>query len=799
MATTSIVTLLFCICFSFTIPALSARNLQSFPLDNTPQNANCPYICHPNRFADLGLDMSMYAFCDKKLPYHVRAKSLVDQMTLWEKTQQIGSWAAGVPRLGIPPYIWWNEGLHGIASSPGVNFNGPIPNATSFPTVILMAAAFNESLWKSVGEAVSTEGRAIYNSGQAGLTFWAPNINIIRDPRWGRSMETPGEDPFTVGRYAVNFVRGMQDIEGTHHVKDLNSRPLKVSACCKHWAAYDLDVWNGVDRYSFNALVKEQDLIESFSPPFEMCIKEGDASGLMCSYNRVNGIPSCANPKLLNETIRGEWDLHGCIVSDCYAIRKIVTDHKFLGDTPEDAVAQTLKAGTNVDCGYFLPQYAANATVNGKVREGDIDKALNILYLVLMRVGYFDGNPAFDKLGKKDVCTDEHTELALEAARQGIVLLKNENQTLPLNAANFKNVTLAGPHANATVAMLGNYAGIPCCYRTPVDGFSSYTNVNYEMGCADVACKNNTFIFHAMEAAKVADATIIVVGLDVTVEAEEKDRTDLLLPGYQTQLVNRAAELAKGPVILIVMCGGAVDISFAKDNSNIKAILWAGYPGEQGGQALADIVFGIYNPGGRLPATWYKADYVNKLPMTSMQLRPDESLSYPGRTYRFFEGTTVFPFAFGLSYTRFSYQLRSAKHSLTIKLPKYVQCHNLIYKSNTHRRACPGILISDMPCDKNLEFKVEVRNVGKMLGDEVIMVYSKAPVGIVGTPIKQVIGFQRVKLAPGKGEKVKFKMNACRSLSIVDYKGYSLLPSGEHTIIVGDAAITFPVHVSFRY
>ncbi|KAJ0017072.1 hypothetical protein Pint_10025 [Pistacia integerrima] len=748
------------------------------------------------------MEVSDFAFCDSSLPYSVRVKDLVDQMTLSEKVNQLGNLAYGVPRLGLPKYEWWSEALHGVSNvGPGTFFDDVVPGSTSFPTVISTTASFNESLWKKIGQAVSTEARAMFNLGRAGLTYWSPNINVVRDPRWGRAIETPGEDPFIVGRYAVNYVRGLQDVEGHENYTDLNSRPLKVSSCCKHYAAYDVDYWLGIDRTSFDARVHEQDMVETFLRPFEMCVKDGDVSSVMCSYNRVNGIPTCADPKLLNQTIRGEWDLHGYIVSDCDSIDVMVNKHKFLGDTNEDAVAQTLKAGLDLDCGIFYPNFTANAVKQGKVREGDIDKSLKYLYTVLMRLGFFDGSPnsKYKSLGKDDVCTKENIELATEAAREGIVLLKNDNDTLPLHSAKFKNLAVVGPHANATSAMIGNYAGIPCQFTSPIDGFKTYGKVNYKMGCGDVICRNETFVFPAVQAAKYADATIILAGLDLSVEAESLDRENLTLPGYQTQLINQVAQVAKGPVILVILSAGGVDISFAKDNTNIKSILWAGYPGEEGGQAIADVVFGNYNPGGRLPLTWFENDYVNMLPMTSMPLRPIDSLGYPGRTYKFYNGSTVYPFGYGLSYTQFNYKLTSTQRSIRINLNKFQHCRSIDYTDSARKPPCPGVLINDLTCDDQFSFEVEVQNVGERDGSEVVIVYSTPPEGIAASYNKQVIGFQRIFVAKGGSEKVKFDLNVCKSLGIVDYAANSLLPSGGHTITIGDSGISFPVHVYLEH
>ncbi|KAI3456047.1 hypothetical protein Pfo_012710 [Paulownia fortunei] len=762
--------------FHFTIarnaPSTSTINDSAFNITR-----NYTHVCDPERFSDLGLDMKEFAFCDSSLSYEVRAKDLIDRMTLNEKAGQIGDTASGVPRIGLPEYEWWSEALHGVSNvgqtgSVATYFDDVVPGATSFPTVILTSASFNQSLWKKIGQAVSTEARAMYNLGHAGLTFWSPNINVVRDPRWGRALETPGEDPFVVGEYAVNYVRGLQDVEGAENTTDPNSRPLKVASCCKHYAAYDVDNWLGVDRYHFDARVTEQDMQETFLRPFEMCVKEGDVTSVMCSYNKVNGIPTCADPKLLKDTVRGEWNLHGYIVSDCDSIEVMLDDQKWLNDEPEDAVAQTLKAGYSVRM--------------GKVKEAEIDKALKNLYIVLMRLGFFDGSPQFEKLGKSDVCSDEHIELATEAARQGVVLLKNANETLPLSSGKIKSIAVVGPHANATSAMIGNYAGVPCQYTAPIDGFSKYGKVIYKMGCGEVLCKNESLIFPAVRAAKKADATILVVGLDLSVEAESLDRTDLLLPGYQTQLINQVATESKGPVILVVMSAGGVDISFAKNDPNIQAILWAGYPGEEGGR-------------GKLPLTWHENGYTDMLPMTSMPLRPIDSLGYPGRTYKFFNGSTVYPFGYGLSYTNFTYKLVSSTKSLHVELNKFHHCRDLNYTEGSYKPACPAILIDDLKCDdRNVKLEMEVENIGKRDGSEVVMVYWSPPTGIAESPNRQLIAFKRIFLAAGETEKVNFELNACKNFGIVNYGGYNLLPSGGGKIVIGDGVLSIPLQIKFQ-
>ncbi|KAJ9699906.1 hypothetical protein PVL29_005656 [Vitis rotundifolia] len=591
---------------------------------------------------------------------------------------------------------------------------------SSFFYVIYMA---------SIILVVSTEARATYNLGHAGLIFWCPNVNVARDPRWGM-------------------------------LEDLNSRPLKVSSSCRHFAAYDLDNWLNVDRNHFNA---RQDMAETFLRPFEACVREGDVSGVMCSFNNINGIPPCADPRLLKGTIRDEWNLHGYIVSDCWSIE--TTKNSLMSQVRRLCkYSNGNSAGLDLECGHYYNDSPASAVMAGRVSQHDLDQSLSNLYVVLMRLGFFDSIPALASLGKDDICSAQHIELAREAARQGIVLLKNDNATLPLKSV--KKLALVRPNANAYGAMMGNYAGPPCRSVSPRDAFSAIGNVTYEMECGDVLCHNDTYVYKAVEAAKHADTTIIVVGTDVSIETEDKDRVDLLLPGYQTHLVNQIAKATTAPIILVVMCGGPIDISFARDNPRFGAILWAGFPGEEGGNAIADVVYGKYEScyvtsqlicyfivalRGRLTVTWYENGYVGMLPMTSMALRPVESLEYPGRTYKFFSGSIVYPFDYGLSYTNFSYSLTAPTRSIHIHLKRLQPCRSMAYS------IC-----------STFEFEVAVKNVGSMDGSEVVIVYSSPPSGIVGTHIKQVIGFERVF----------FSMNVCQCLGIVDISGYTLLPSG---------------------
>ncbi|CAN6862039.1 unnamed protein product [Brassica oleracea] len=528
-------------------------------------------------------------FCQVNIPVRVRVQDLIGRLTLQEKIRLLVNNAAAVPRLGIGGYEWWSEALHGVSDvGPGAKFGGAFPGATSFPQVITTASSFNQSLWEEIGRVVSDEARAMYNGGVAGLTYWSPNVNILRDPRWGRGQETPGEDPVVVGKYAASYVRGLQG-NGPNR--------LKVAACCKHYTAYDLDNWNGVDRFHFNAKVTQQDLEDTYNVPFRACVYDGNVASVMCSYNQVNGKPTCADENLLKNTIRGQWQLNGYIVSDCDSVDVFFNQQHYTA-TPEEAAAASIKAGLDLDCGPFLAIFTEGAVKKGLLTENDINLALTNTITVQMRLGMFDGNLGpYANLGPRDVCTPIHQHLALEAAHQGIVLLKNDGRSLPLSPTRHRTVAVIGPNSDVTETMIGNYAGWKACaYTTPLQGISKYARTLHQAGCSGVACAGNQGFGAAEMAAREADATVLVMGLDQSIEAETRDRTGLLLPGYQQDLVTRVAQASKGPVILVLLSGGPIDVSLAKNNPRVAAIIWAGYPGQAGGAAIADIIFGAVSP-----------------------------------------------------------------------------------------------------------------------------------------------------------------------------------------------------------
>ncbi|TYG41159.1 hypothetical protein ES288_D12G153300v1 [Gossypium darwinii] len=727
-----------------------------------------PFACDPKDAVTAG-----FPFCKVSMPMSDRVNDLVGRLTLQEKVRLLINGAAPIPRLGIEGYEWWSEALHGVSDvGPGTKFGGAFPGATSFPQVISTAASFNATLWEAIGRVVSDEARAMYNGGSAGLTYWSPNVNIFRDPRWGRGQETPGEDPVLAGTYAAYYVKGLQGNDGDR---------LKVAACCKHFTAYDLDNWNGVDRFHFNAQVSKQDIEDTFDVPFKMCVQDGNVASVMCSYNEVNGVPTCADPNLLRNTVRGQWKLDGYIVSDCDSVGVFYNTQHYT-TTPEQAAADAIKAGLDLDCGPFLAQHSEDAVKQGLLNEVDINNALVNTLRVQMRLGMFDGEPSvqpFGKLGPKDVCTPSNQELALEAARQGIVLLKNSGVSLPLSHRRHRTVAVIGPNSDATVSMIGNYAGVACGYTSPLQGIGSYVKTIHQLGCANVACRDDKLFSAAIDAARQADATVLVMGLDQSIEAEFRDRTGLLLPGRQQELVSKVAKASKGPTVLVLMSGGPIDVSFAKNDPRIGAILWAGYPGQAGGAAIADVLYGTTNPGGKLPMTWYPQDYVSNLAMTDMAMRSSRRRNYPGRTYRFYKGPVVYPFGHGLSYTNFVHTIVNAPHVVTVPLDGHRRSGNATVLGK-------AIKVNHARCNKlSLGLQVNVKNTGSKDGTHTMLVFSTPPAGH-WAPSKQLVAFAKVYVPARSEQQVGISIHVCKFLSVVDRSGVRRIPTGLHRIHIGD-------------
>ncbi|KAH1073918.1 hypothetical protein J1N35_026246 [Gossypium stocksii] len=753
---------------SLTLPSLPQFIILSLLLLCAFGEAVGPFACDPKDAVTAG-----FPFCKVSMPTSDRVNDLVGRLTLQEKVRLLINGAAPIPRLGIKGYEWWSEALHGVSDvGPGTKFGGAFPGATSFPQVITTAASFNATLWEAIGRVVSDEARAMYNGGSAGLTYWSPNVNIFRDPRWGRGQETPGEDPVLAGTYAAYYVKGLQGNDGDR---------LKVAACCKHFTAYDLDNWNGVDRFHFNAQVSKQDIEDTFDVPFKMCVQDGNVASVMCSYNEVNGVPTCADPNLLRNTVRGQWKLDGYIVSDCDSVGVFYNTQHYT-TTPEQAAADAIKAGLDLDCGPFLAQHSEDAVKQGLLNEVDINNALVNTLRVQMRLGMFDGEPSvqpFGKLGPKDVCTPSNQELALEAARQGIVLLKNRGVSLPLSHRRHRTVAVIGPNSDATVSMIGNYAGVACGYTSPLQGIGNYVKTIHQLGCANVACRDDKLFSAAIDAASQADATVLVMGLDQSIEAEFRDRTGLLLPGRQQELVSKVAKASKGPTVLVLMSGGPIDVSFAKNDPRIGAILWAGYPGQAGGSAIADVLYGTTNPGAKLPMTWYPQDYVSNLAMTDMAMRSSPHRNYPGRTYRFYKGPVVYRFGHGLSYTNFVHTIVNAPNVVTVPLDGHRRSGNATVLGK-------AIKVNHARCNKlSVGLQVNVKNTGSKDGTHTMLVFSTPPAGH-WAPSKQLVAFAKVYVPARSEQQVGISIHVCKFLSVVDRSGVRRIPIGLHHLHIGD-------------
>lgn len=652
----------------------------------------------------------------------------------------------------------------------------------------------------------------MYNVGQAGLTFWAPTINVFRDPRWGRGQETPGEDPMVVSAYSIEYVRGFQGAkakmtEGRNRGEDkkrMGGRrrvlsgdgggggggggdELMNSACCKHFSAYDLESWQNYARYNFNAIVTAQDMQDTYEPPFRSCIQNAKASCLMCSYNAVNGIPACADKNLLQKA-RTEWGFKGYITSDCDAVATIY-EYQNYTKSPEDAVAIALKAGTDINCGTYMLRHTKSAVDKGKVEEEDIDKALLNLFMVQLRLGLYDGDPIkgkYGKLGPRDVCTSNHKNLALEAAKQGMVLLKNDKNFLPLKKNVVSSLAVIGPMANATDKLGGGYIGVPCNPASIIDGFKKYIKkTTHSFGCLDVSCTSNVGFPEAISVSKEADFVIVVAGIDLTQETEDHDRFSLLLPGYQMALITTIAATSKKPIVLVLTGGGPLDVSFAQGDPRIAGIIWVGYPGEAGGKALAQIVFGDHNPGGKLPVTWYPESFTS-VPMNNMNMRPNHSHNYPGRTYRFYTGPTIYNFGHGLSYTNYTYNILSAPNTLHVFGSQKTISNNILQQTT----GTSNYLYVDkigQHCD-SLKFRVEisVKNHGPFDGSAVVMLFARVPGGFKGAPVKQLVEFERVNTVSYLDAKIEIVVDSCKHLSIVDEFGKMILALGDYSILVGD-------------
>ncbi|HKY41989.1 MAG TPA: glycoside hydrolase family 3 C-terminal domain-containing protein [Pyrinomonadaceae bacterium] len=839
----------------------------------------------PFTFISTAHTQSLPPYKNPNLPVETRVNDLISRLTLEEKIAQMMNATPAIERLGVPAHDYWNEALHGVARS-GI--------ATVFPQAIGLAATWDTKLMYEVADVISTEARAKHHEyarnkqygRYQGLTFWSPNINIFRDPRWGRGQETYGEDPFLTGQLGVQFVRGLQGND---------PRYFKVIATPKHYAVHS---GPEPERHAFDAIANERDLRETYLPAFRATILEGKAYSVMCAYNRTNGEPCCSNKRLMKAILRGEWGFDGFVVSDCGAIYDIWKFHKFV-PTELEASVLGVKAGTDLTCG---DEYKTliEAVKRGSITEAEIDTSVKRLLTARFRLGQFDPPEmvAYARIPFSMNDTDEHRKLALKTARESIVLLKNANRTLPLKK-DLKSIAVIGPNADSPEVLWGNYNGTASRLFTPLTGIknavSKDTKVVYALGSTlagepivpvpasaltpglkaeyfnnqelrgpavtvrtdaridfdwgryhptpeltgnnfsvrwtgkltppesgnyklgftaddgarlyidgkllvDAWSSNPTktvtkeialeggrsydlrmeyFQYHreniaklvwsypklgerlleeAVKAAQESDASVLVLGISARLEGEEMnvplegfrggDRTEISLPKSQEALLKAVVETGK-PVVVVLLSGSALAVNWANDN--VPAIMAAWYPGGEGGTAIADVLFGNYNPGGRLPVTFYKS--VDQLP-------PFTDYSMQGRTYRYFKGEPLYPFGYGLSYTRFLYN--------NLKIAKSVKA------------------------GEPVKLSVDVTNIGEREGDEVIQLYLTDTAASAPVPIRALVGFDRISLRPQEKRTVTFTITP-RQMSLIDDKGKRVIEPGEFLTRIGGLNDRFTV------
>ena len=568
-----------------------------------------------------------------------RAQALVAQMTVEEAASQLRFDAPAIDRLGIPAYNWWNEALHGVARA---------GTATSFPQAIGIAAAFDPELTRALGDAAATEGRAKYNAAARqgdrdiykGLTFWSPNVNIFRDPRWGRGHETYGEDPYLTSRMGVAYVKGLQG-EG---------ETMKAAACAKHFAVH-----SGPEalRHRFDAVAGKKDLFETYLPAFHALVDAG-VEAVMGAYNRTNGEPCCANTELM-DILRGEWGFEGHFVSDCWAIADFHTGH-MVTDTPEESAALAITKGCDVNCGNTYV-YLLKALEQGLITEEPIRRAAVRLFTCRYMLGLMDGSE-FDNVPYEKVECPEHLRLARKAAEESCVLLKNDGM-LPLDENKLKTLGVIGPNADSRQALIGNYHGTSSRYITVLEGLQDAlegrARVMYSQGShlfkdrEESLALEDDRVSEAVTVAEHSDAVILVVGLDETLEGEEGDtgnaaasgdKLDLLLPAGQRRMMDAVLAVGK-PTTIVLLAGSAIDLGEAAEKANAVLLGW--YPGARGGRAVADILLGRVSPSGKLPVTFYRNDQLSRMPAFT-------DYSMENRTYRYFSEAPLYPFGYGLTY-----------------------------------------------------------------------------------------------------------------------------------------------------
>ncbi|MBR2561758.1 MAG: glycoside hydrolase family 3 C-terminal domain-containing protein [Eubacterium sp.] len=668
------------------------------------------------------------------------AEELVSRMTIEERAGQLRFDAAAIERLGIPAHNWWNEALHGVARG---------GTATSFPQAIGMAAMFDDAFLEKIADAISTEARAKYNALSAegdrdiyhGLTMWSPNINIFRDPRWGRGHETYGEDPCLTARMGKAFVRGLQG----------KGETLKTAACAKHFAVH-----SGPEalRHSFDAVASEKDMEETYLPAFRALVCEAGVESVMGAYNRTNGEPCCASSKLMH-ILRDEWGFDGYFVSDCWAIRDFHEHHK-ITSKPTESVTMALKAGYNLNCGCTY-EHIMHAYEDGMITDEDITRSAVRVFTTRFMLGELgDAGSEYDAIPYEMVECAEHLELAHRAALRSCVLLKNSG-ILPLDPAACGTIGVIGPNANSRAALIGNYHGTASRYVTVLEGIQDLTagktRVLYSQGCdlykdsVEPLAQPDDRIAEAVAVAKRSDTVILVLGLDETLEGEEGDtgnsyysgdKEDLLLPASQRRLLHKILEVGK-PTVVILMAGSAIDLTEAQEKAD--AILLSWYPGASGGRAVAELLFGKESPSGKLPVTFYKNEALAEMPDFT-------DYSMQNRTYRYYRGMPLYPFGYGLSYGK---------------------CE-----------------VQSLQTDGHTAF-VHVKNEGGRGTEEVVELYLHDENSPLAPPNPVLCGFQRIRLEAGEEKDVAIPIES-DAFTVVDEEGKRIPGSGKWKLYAGFGA-----------
>mmetsp|Transcript_8016 Transcript_8016/g.8854 ORF Transcript_8016/g.8854 Transcript_8016/m.8854 type:complete len:761 (+) Transcript_8016:22-2304(+) len=694
-----------------------------------------------------------YPFCNPKLSRDERLKNLISLIQTDEKPPLLTareSPRGNISRIGLPEYDWGLNCVHGVQSRCGTNC------PTSFPNPNALGASWNMTNVLVMGQIIGIEMRALWLEGvgenhannlpHMGLDCWSPNININRDPRWGRNLEVASEDPFINGQYGIAYTRGLQEGE--------DKRFLQGVVTLKHWDAYSLESYNGATRHNFNAKVSQYDLANTYFPAFKDTVQQANAKGVMCSYNALNGVPTCAS-KFLNSTLRGDWGFTGYVTSDSGAIFDIYGAHHY-AKTYEEAAADGILGGTDINSGSVYLSHLNNAVTQGLIKESDVDLALYRTLGLRIDLGLFDpiDDQPYWHVPPTVVGTAAHQEINLFTTLQSMVLLKNDDNTLPFPKG--KNIAVVGPHANATGALLGNYLGQICkddtynCILSPhaqIKAANVGGQTSLSEGCTVSGTSTSGFAA-AKQAVEQADYVIMMLGIDTTVEREGEDRHEISLPGVQNEFAEMILGIGK-PTAVVLFNGGAVAIDALKDKA--PAIVEAYYPGYQGGKALAMTLLGDYNPGGKLAYTIYDSKFVNESNFLDMSMT-----NPPGRSYRYYTGTPLWTFGHGLSYTTFK-----------------MEWHNTTTGE-------PHIVENDKAFE--LEYEVKVTNTGKREGDEVVQAYYYPKGTSTADPlIKQLFGFQRVHLGAGDSTTVKFTMKDT-TLRVGDEKGNIVSSPGEYQI-----------------